>query len=70
MSQIDVTFVIPTYRLRDGTPVIGWRRGSVPEVSEDGVTGYVVDRLDAVVQAVKDVHLLGRAASRARSWLR
>src|SRR5690606_27689 len=26
-----------------GTPVIGWRYGSVPEVIEDGVSGFIVD---------------------------
>ena len=26
-----------------GTPVIAWRRGSVPEVLEHGVTGYIVE---------------------------
>jgi glycosyltransferase involved in cell wall biosynthesis len=26
-----------------GTPVIAWRRGSVPEIIDHGVTGYVVD---------------------------
>jgi glycosyltransferase involved in cell wall biosynthesis len=26
-----------------GTPVIAWRRGSVPEVIEDGVTGFIVE---------------------------
>ena len=26
-----------------GTPVIAWRNGSVPEVIDDGVTGFVVD---------------------------
>ena len=34
-----------------GTPVIAWRRGSVPEVVEDGVTGYVVDSIDDAVEA-------------------
>jgi glycosyltransferase involved in cell wall biosynthesis len=29
-----------------GTPVIGWRRGSVPEVLEEGVTGFIVDTVD------------------------
>lgn len=29
--------------LASGTPVIGWRRGSIPELIRDGVTGAVVD---------------------------
>jgi glycosyltransferase involved in cell wall biosynthesis len=43
-----------------GTPVIAWPRGSVPEVMEDGVTGFVVDDLDAAVRAVKRVAGLSR----------
>jgi glycosyltransferase involved in cell wall biosynthesis len=47
-----------------GTPVIGWRRGSVPEVLEHGVTGYVVDDVEEAVAAVKRIDVLSRAACR------
>jgi len=43
-----------------GTPVIGWRRGSVPEVIADGLTGYVVDSIEQAVEAVGRVKLLNR----------
>lgn len=43
-----------------GTPVIAYRRGSVPEVIEDGVTGYVVDGLEEAVRAVERVPTLNR----------
>lgn len=36
-----------------GTPVVGFRRGSVPEIVIHGRTGYVVDRLGAMIGAVK-----------------
>ncbi len=48
-----------------GTPVIAYRRGSVPEVIEEGVTGFVVDDLDAAVDAVKRVPELDRRKCRA-----
>ncbi|HEV7372423.1 glycosyltransferase family 4 protein [Arenibaculum sp.] len=48
-----------------GTPVIAWRCGSVPEVIDDGVTGFVVDGLDAAVGAVGRLGLLDRSAVRA-----
>jgi glycosyltransferase involved in cell wall biosynthesis len=47
-----------------GTPVIGWNNGSVPEVLMDGVTGFVVDSIDAAVKAVSNVRILSRHACR------
>jgi glycosyltransferase involved in cell wall biosynthesis len=47
-----------------GTPVIGWRNGSVPEVITDGVTGFVVDSIEQAVQAVERVASLSRRACR------
>src|SRR5262245_16959366 len=35
-----------------GAPVIAWRNGSVPEVIQDGVTGFVVDSVADAVEAV------------------
>jgi len=49
-----------------GTPVIGRRRGAVPEVVEDGRTGFVVDDVAAAVDAVGGAERLDRAAIRAR----
>jgi glycosyltransferase involved in cell wall biosynthesis len=49
-----------------GTPVIARRRGSVPEVVEDGLTGFVVDDLDGAVEAVGRVSSLDRVAIRGR----
>ncbi len=47
-----------------GTPVIAFRRGSVPEVMVDGVTGFVVDGVDEAVDAVGRVAQLSRRACR------
>jgi glycosyltransferase involved in cell wall biosynthesis len=47
-----------------GTPVIAWRRGSVPEVLEDGVTGYIVENLDEAVDAVGRLDDLDRTTCR------
>lgn len=49
-----------------GTPVIAWRRGSAPEVIEDGVTGFLVDDLDGAVAAVGRLDELDRTRVRAR----
>jgi glycosyltransferase involved in cell wall biosynthesis len=47
-----------------GTPVIAYRRGSVPEVLEDGVTGYIVDSVEEAVQAVPRALALSRRRCR------
>jgi len=43
-----------------GTPVIAWRNGSVPEVITDGVSGFIVDSIDAAVEAARKVVFLSR----------
>ena len=48
-----------------GTPVVAWRRGSVPEVVEDGVTGFVVDSEEEAADALRRAHALDRKAVRA-----
>ena len=47
-----------------GTPVIAYRAGSVPEVMEDRVTGFVVTEIEAAVEAVRRVPALHREACR------
>jgi glycosyltransferase involved in cell wall biosynthesis len=47
-----------------GTPVVAYRGGSVAEVIEDGVTGFICDELDQAVAAVARVHELSRARCR------
>jgi glycosyltransferase involved in cell wall biosynthesis len=49
-----------------GTPVIGIDLGSVREVVEDGVTGFVVADLEGAVRAVERVSSLDRIACRRR----
>jgi glycosyltransferase involved in cell wall biosynthesis len=49
-----------------GTPVIAWQNGSVPEVIEEGVTGFVVDSIAEAVEAVERVDWLDRATCRKR----
>jgi len=48
-----------------GVPVVAFRGGSVPEIVEDGVTGYVVDSLEDAIEATRAVHQLDRRACRA-----
>lgn len=49
-----------------GTPVVAYRRGSVPEVVEHGLTGLVVDDEDEAVAAVRRASMLDRLWVRQR----
>ncbi len=49
-----------------GTPVVAYNRGSVPEVVEEGLTGFVVEDEVSAVNAVRHLHQLSRVAVRAR----
>jgi glycosyltransferase involved in cell wall biosynthesis len=47
-----------------GTPVIAWPHGSVPEVIEEGHTGYLVNTISEAAAAVEKLPQLSRAACR------
>jgi glycosyltransferase involved in cell wall biosynthesis len=47
-----------------GTPVIAYRRGSVPEILEDGVTGFLVNSIEDAAAAVQRVESLDRRTCR------
>ena len=52
--------------MANGTPVIGFRRGSVPEIIDDGVTGFVVDSVDAALAVMPKVAAFDRRRVRRR----
>jgi glycosyltransferase involved in cell wall biosynthesis len=47
-----------------GTPVIAHRRGSMPELIEDGVTGFLVDSFDEAIAAIERLGEIDRRACR------
>jgi glycosyltransferase involved in cell wall biosynthesis len=47
-----------------GTPVIAYRHGSVPEIMEDGVTGFIVNSQAEAIRAARDIDLIDRVACR------
>ena len=49
-----------------GTPVIAFNCGSVPEIMEDGLTGFVVENVDQAVAAVGKLGRLFRPSIRCR----
>jgi glycosyltransferase involved in cell wall biosynthesis len=47
-----------------GTPVYAYRRGSIPEIIEDGVTGFICDNLDDMVASIDRLPLIQRQRCR------
>ena len=41
-----------------GTPVLAFNKGSVPEIVVHGKTGFVVDSIDSMIEAVKRIELI------------
>lgn len=56
--------------LATGTPVIGWRMGALPEIIDDGVSGFLVGDVAEAVRSVGLVGDLDRAACRAMAETR
>jgi glycosyltransferase involved in cell wall biosynthesis len=50
-----------------GTPVIGFPRGSVPEVIEDGVTGFIVRDVAEMAERIRQIGSFDRARCRERA---
>jgi glycosyltransferase involved in cell wall biosynthesis len=48
-----------------GTPVIAFRRGSVPEVVEEGISGFIVDTMEEAAAAVRQLANVDRAKVRS-----
>jgi glycosyltransferase involved in cell wall biosynthesis len=48
-----------------GTPVVAFRGGSVAEIIEPGITGFVVDSVDEAIAAVNRIGEISRHACRA-----
>ncbi len=47
-----------------GTPVLAYRRGSVPEIIEQGVTGFISETLDEMVASVAGLDTIDRRRCR------
>ena len=53
-----------------GTPLIAYARGSMPELIEHGVTGFLVNTFEEAVAAIGQVGGIDRAACRAAAQRR
>ena len=59
--------LIMTEAMASGTPVIGFKEGSVPEVVNDGKTGFVVKNLTEMTKAIKKIGQIDR--KECRKWV-
>ena len=50
-----------------GTPVVAFKRGSMPEVIADGKTGFLVSSIDEAVDALRRINQIDRVA--CREWV-
>ncbi len=53
-----------------GTPVVAYRRGSMPEVVDEGVTGFLVHTAEQASAAVARITMIDRVGCRTRAWQR
>ena len=58
--------LVMTEAMSCGTPVVAFNRGSVKEVIKNGKTGFVVNNLDEMVQAVGKISTIDRKTCRER----
>lgn len=56
--------LVMTESMATGTPVIAFRRGSVPEVIRDGKTGFIVRTREEMIKAVDKVKTISRQECR------
>lgn len=47
-----------------GTPVIAYRSGALPEIVQDGVTGFLVEGVGEMAEAIREAHTISAQACR------
>lgn len=56
--------LVMTEAMACGTPVVAFARGAAPEIVVDGETGYLVENVDGMVEAVRNVDRIDPARCR------
>ena len=56
--------------LAAGTPVIAYRSGALPDIVEDGVTGFLVGSVEEMAAAIRKAHTINPAVCRTVAELR
>jgi glycosyltransferase involved in cell wall biosynthesis len=61
----EVSSLVAMEALAAGTPVIAYRSGAFTEIVEDGVTGFLVDNIAEMAEAIRNVDRISHEACRA-----
>lgn len=56
--------------MASGTPVVAWRDGSVPELVDQGLTGFVIHSVEGAVSALSRIDQLDRRMVARVAWQR
>lgn len=57
--------IVMAESLACGTPIIGFNRGSVPEIVQNGINGIVCNNINEAINAVNEIHNISRVNCRA-----
>jgi glycosyltransferase involved in cell wall biosynthesis len=60
----EVSSLVAMEALAAGTPVIAYRSGALTEIVEDGVTGFLVDSVAEMAEAIRNAHQISHQACR------
>ncbi|MBU2264589.1 glycosyltransferase, partial [Patescibacteria group bacterium] len=67
-TQYDEIFgLVMIEALACGTPVIGWNKGSVPEIIQNKKSGYVVADIPEMIDAINNIDKIKRSDCRKRA---
>ncbi len=63
-TAAETSSLVAMEALASGTPVIAYRSGALPDIVEDGVTGFIVNDVGAMAEAIGRVDAIDPAACR------
>ena len=69
-TAAETSSLVAMEALASGTPVIAFRAGALPDIVEDGVTGWLVDDVAGMADAIRRVDAIHPAACRAAALAR
>ncbi len=69
-TAAETSSLVAMEALASGTPVIAYRAGALPDIVEHGVTGWLVDDVAGMAEAIRRVDAIDPAACRAAALAR